>query len=294
MNPTRSVDRHDGVAAGALTVGAAVGVMAYLARPMMQGYVESVSSLVSVVSPMGSVAPGLLLALGVAFLVGLSMNFLPCNVPIMMTLLPATSRAESRRGFVRRTVLYALGAIAVLAALGFVLGWAGSAVRPLVLGYPSIGIYVAGVVLGGIGLLSIAWGLRECGVVSLPTISPPFMDALRRAVDQRSGPAEYLLLGAVYGGSGGGCPMPTYHLLLVWIVVAADALFGAILLSTYVLGRVLPVAVLGAVVRERPARAAAVFGGRYGSLRLVNGAILLAFGSLLVFFAGLRVLTGAG
>lgn len=86
--------------------------------------------------------------------------------------------------------------------------------------------------------------------------------------------------------------MPTYHLLLVWVVVAADALFGAALLGTYVLGRVLPVAVLGGVFRDRPTRVAELLRGRYGTLRAVNGVVLLSFGSLLVVFVGLRVLTG--
>lgn len=280
------------LALGSVAVGAATGVVAYLALPAFEGYVAGVMGGLGGVAPLEPAAPGLALSLSVAFLVGLSMNFLPCNVPIVMSLLPAASGAESRGAFLRRTALYGVGAVAVLGALGFVLGSLGAAARPYVLDYGAVGVYLAGVVIGGIGVLSALWGLREVGVLDLPAFPLPFMDALRGEVDRRSGASEYVLLGAVYGGTGGGCPMPTYQLLLVWVVVAADALFGTALLGTYVVGRVLPVAILGGLFRERPTEAVGLISGRYGRLRAVNGVALLAFGSLLVVFAGLRVLAG--
>lgn len=286
--------RHNRVAIGALIIGTVAGLVAFTSLPVFEEYVASVMGALSGVTPLEPRAPGLIVAMAVAFLVGLSMNFLPCNIPIVMTLLPATSGAESRGAFLRRTVLYGLGATAVLGSLGFALGLAGRTVKPLVLDFPQVGVYVSGAVIGGVGLLSVMWGLREIGAISLPTVSLPFMDTLRSEVDQQSGASEYVLLGAIYGGTGGGCPMPTYHLLLVWVVVAANALFGAILLGTYVMGRVLPVAVLGAVLHEQPTRAAELFGGRYGTLRQVNGVVLLMFGSLLIVFVGLRVLVGGG
>lgn len=280
------------VAATAVTVGAVGGLVAYASLPAYRGYTAVVMAAVSGLTPLAPPAPGLLIALAVAFLIGVSMNFLPCNVPIVMTLLPATAGAESNTAFLRRTALYGLGAVAVLATIGFALGWAGAAVKPHVVAYPSVGVYVAGAVVGAVGWISIGWGLRELGVISLPSGSLPFMDALRREADRRTGRSSYVVLGAVYGGTGGGCPMPTYHLLLLWVVAAANALFGAVLLGTYVLGRVLPVAVLGAAFRNRPTRAAEILGGRYERLRTANGVVLLAFGSLLVVFTGLRVLVG--
>lgn len=289
MTTTAAGDR---LAIGSVAVGAAAGLLAFLGLPAFKRYGAAVMGGLGGVTPVEPAAPGLALALAVAFAVGLSMNFLPCNLPIVMSLLPATTGAESRGAFLRRTALYGAGAIAVLGTLGFVLGALGDAVRPFVLDYPAVGVYVAGLVIGGVGLLSVGWGLREVGVISLPSHSLPFMDALRNEVDRHTGASEYVLLGAVYGGTSGGCPMPTYHLLLVWVVVAADALFGAVLLGTYVVGRVLPVAVLGGLFRDRPTQVARLLGGRYGTLRAVNGVVLLAFGSLLVVFAGLRVVAG--
>lgn len=283
---------HDRLAVGAIAGGAVAGFALYLALPLFEGYVTGVAGLLSDLTVLGPRNPGLTLSLAVAFLIGLSMNFLPCNLPIVMSLLPATTGAESRGDFLRRTALYAVGALAVLVTLGAVLGATGDAVKPLVFDYAEVGIYVAGVLIGGVGLLSILWGLREVGVVSLPSIPLPFSGVLRAEVDRQSGPAEYVLLGAVYGGTSGGCPMPTYQLLLVWAVVAADAFFGAVLLGTYVLGRVLPVAVLGAIFRNQPTRVVGLFGGRYETLRAVNGVVLLTFGSLLLVFAGVRAIAG--
>lgn len=268
--------------------------MAFAAISLFQGHVGSVMATLSGAIPAEPPAPAFWFSVGIAFLIGLSMNFLPCNIPIVMSLLPASSGAESRGAFVRRTLLYSTGAVAVLGTLGLILGWAGATVKPIVVDYPTFGVYVAGGLLGGIGLVSVGWGLRELDVVSFPTLTLPVLDAVRRWVDQRSGASEYVLLGAVYGGTGGGCAMPTYHVLLVWIVVAANPVYGAVLLGVYVLGRVLPVAVLGGLLREQPTRAADVFGGRYGALRRVNGVVLSAFGSLLVVFASLRVLMGGG
>lgn len=287
-----AINRPKRLAAGALGLGGLAGLGAFAFSPTFERYVAGVMGLISGVAPLDGPVPGLGLSVAVAFLVGLSMNFLPCNLPIVMSLLPATADATSRRSFANRTGLYGIGAVGVLAALGFVLGAAGGIVRPFVLGYPALGVYVAGVVIGVVGLLSILWGLREVGVVDLPSVSLPFMQPLRNAVDRQSGPSEFVLLGAVYGSTGGGCPMPTYHLLLVWVVVAGSPAYGAVLLGTYALGRLLPVAVLGAAFHNQPSHVARTLRGRYGALRAVNGIALLSLGSLLLVFVGLRALVG--
>lgn len=280
--------------AGAVTVGSLTGIVLFLALPFFQQYVNGVMELLGALRVIDQHAPGIVLAMGAAFLVGLSMNFLPCNLPIVMSLLPATTGADSRRAVLRRTGLYGLGAVGVLGTIGALLGALGATVKPMIVAYAGMGVYVAGSVIGFVGLLSVLWGLRELGLIGLPTVSVPVMNALRTEVDAHTGATEYVLLGAVYGGTGGGCPMPTYQLLLVWIVVAADAAFGALLLGTYVLGRVLPIAVLGVTVRDPPNRVAKWFRGRYETLRAVNGVVLLAGGSLLMVFVGLRMLSGGG
>lgn len=280
----------------AMAAGGVAGLLLYAMLPAFEGYVTWVVAVVDGLGALSPANPGLLVSLGVAALIGLSMNFLPCNLPVVMSLLPATSGEASRTAFVRKTGLYGLGAVLSLGTLGFVLGLLGESLVPLARAYPSVGPYVAGAVIGGVGLLSALWGLREFGVVTLPAVPVPVSvtGPLRQAVDGRDGPGEYVLLGAVYGGTGGGCPLPTYHLLLVWVVVAASPVYGAAVMGTYVLGRVLPVAVVGAVLREHPRRAADLFGRKYGTLRRVNGTVLVGGGCLLVVFTAARALAGVG
>lgn len=215
------------IAVGSILVGIAAGVLTFAAIPVFQRHVATVMAILSASVPLGPNAPGFWLSLAVAILVGVSMNFLPCNIPVVMSLLPASSGAESRGAFLRRTALYMSGAVIVLGALGFGLGWAGATVKPFVLDYPAVGVYVAGILFAGIGVVSVGWGLRELDLLSIPTVSIPLFDRVRIWVDQQSGASEYILLGAVYGGTGGGCAMPTYHLLLVWVVIAASPVFGA-------------------------------------------------------------------
>lgn len=275
------------LAAGA--VGGVVGLVTLALLPVFMRYVTGVLGIVGSTPGSPVSQPGLLLSLAAAALIGLSMNFLPCNLPIVMSLLPATTHAESRRTVLANTSLYGLGAVLVLGTLGVILGLLGDTLRPLVVAYSVNGVYVAGAVIGGVGLLSVVWGLRELDVLALPSSPLSLGDRLRAAVDTRDDAAGYVLLGAVYGGTGGGCPLPTYHLLLLWVVIAASPVYGAVLLSTYVLGRIVPIAVLGMLLREQ---AIDVFSNRYATLRRVNATVLIGGGTILIVFTVGRVLLG--
>ncbi|MFB6177571.1 MAG: cytochrome c biogenesis protein CcdA [Halobaculum sp.] len=268
-------------------VGAAAGLLAVSALPAFAGYVEHVLGVVGTAPGLDVRQPGVLFSLGAAALIGLSMNFLPCNLPIVMSLLPATTGADSRHGYLWRTTLYGVGAVLVLGTVGFALGALGGTLRPLVLAYPSAGAVLAVAVVGGVGALSVVWGVRELGLVTLPGLPVSVGRRLRETADTRDGALGYVLLGAVYGGTGGGCPLPTYHLLLLWVVLAGSPVYGAALLGTYVVGRIAPIVVVGAVLRGR---AIDVFGGRYDRLRTVNATVLIGGGSLLVVFTAGRLL----
>lgn len=269
------------------TAGGLAGLLMLSLLPVFMGYVKGVIGIIGATPGLAPQHPGVLLSLGAAALIGLSMNFLPCNLPIVMSLLPATTRTDSRHGFLARTSLYGLGAVLVLGTLGVILGLLGDTLRPLVVAYPASGVYVAVTVIGGVGMLSILWGLRELGLFGLAGLPVSIGSTLRANVDSRDDAAGYILLGAVYGGTGGGCPLPTYHLLLLWVVIAASPVYGAVLLSTYVLGRIAPIAVVGAVLRDQ---AIDVFSGKYDVLRTVNATVLIGGGSLLVVFTVGRAL----
>ena len=97
------------------------------------------------------------------------------------------------------------------------------------------------------------------------------------------------MLGATFGaGLGIACPMPTYYALLGWVVVAATAWYGALVLAAYGLGRMLVPVVLGLLIVAGASR-------RTVSQRLVaahervqwaSGVVMAALGIFLVTLFG--------
>ncbi|MFB6193330.1 MAG: sulfite exporter TauE/SafE family protein [Candidatus Nanohaloarchaea archaeon] len=277
-------------AAAAIVAGVTLGVALFLSIPSFAAFVQGVMAFLKGFATVQPQHPGFLLSLAAALLVGLSMNFLPCNLPIVMTLIPATAGGKNGGQILRINAAYAVGGVIVLATLGFLLGLFGSALKPFIQSYGSIGPFTAGIVLGGIGILTVLWGLQEFDLLSLPRFRLPFANALRKSAEEQEGLKQYVMLGAVYSGATGGCPMPTYQLLLLWVVVSANPVYGAVLLSVYVIGRILPVAIIGAGLNAGPEDVSSIFKGKYGALKTVNGVILLVLGSFLLTFMGLRIL----
>jgi cytochrome c-type biogenesis protein len=241
------------------------------------------------------VNPATAIALIAAFAVGLSMNFMPCNAPVVLTLLPSAHGAKSFSKWLEKVGLYMLGGIVVLGVLGFILGYAGESTLSLIYAYKSQGVVIASTIFISLGVITLLWGFREFGIIRLPRI--PFF-SVRAAVEERvredMGRKEQFLMGAVYAGAGAGCPMPTYHVLLIWAVVSGSPIFGAILLAVYVLGRMLPVVFFGAL-----AFLGKGFGGileglgrKYELVRLTNGMALVTLGSFLALYFGSRILLG--
>ncbi len=284
-----SHDNSVKVAAVSAVTGIAVGLIAFLNGASFASFVQLVVSFLETFATVGPQHPGFLVSLLAAFIVGLSMNVLPCNMPIVMTLIPATAGKPDRGAVLKTTGAYMVGGIAVLGLLGFVLGLFGSTLTPYVRAYGGFGLFTAGIVLGGIGVFSILVGLREFGLLSLPRISFPFTTALKQKAEQGEGVWKYIFIGAVYSGGSGGCPMPHYQLLLLWIVVSANPVYGAVLLSVYVVGRIVPVAVIGAGLQMRSEQVTEMLAEQYSGLKALNGLIFLVLGSFLVTFLGLRI-----
>ena len=231
--------------------------------------------------------PGSLVAIGAAFVIGASMIALPCGYPSVFIM---PSVLGSRRGLPQRTalsLLFVAGSALPLAALGLGLGFGGDAVLGL-LDEMSARMTLAVVLYSALGVVAISYALSELGLFSLPSLfgrvtgpSLPGEDKpYRRAV----------LLGSTFGaGLGIGCPMPTYYIILGWVVAAANPLYGAILLGVYGVGRVLPAVALGALIvagtdRRKVSRGMTSF--REKTSGFTNG-VLAAMGSyLIVLFGG--------
>ncbi|MCI0856409.1 MAG: hypothetical protein J4N98_06945 [Chloroflexi bacterium] len=231
--------------------------------------------------------PGSIVAIGAAFVIGASMIALPCGYPSVFIM---PSVLGSRRGLPQRTalsLLFVAGSALPLAALGLGLGFGGDAVLGL-LDEMSARMTLAVVLYSALGVVAISYALSELGLFSLPSLfgrvtgpSLPGEDKpYRRAV----------LLGSTFGaGLGIGCPMPTYYIILGWVVAAANPLYGAILLGVYGVGRVLPAVALGALIvagtdRRKVSRGMTSF--REKTSGFTNG-VLAAMGSyLIVLFGG--------
>jgi cytochrome c biogenesis protein CcdA len=196
----------------------------------------------------------------------------------------------SRKGLARRGALAGLFLMASalpLAAAGVGLGFAGSGVLDL-LSEKSAKMSFAVGLYSGLGILAVAYALTEAGVLRLPSLTARVAGPNLPGQDRPYRRA--LVLGGTFGGGLGiGCPMPTYYVLLGWVVATANPLYGAILLGAYGLGRVVPAVAIGALIitgtdRRKVSRGMTSFRERTNWLS--NG-VLAAMGSyLIVLFGG--------
>ncbi|MCH7511586.1 MAG: hypothetical protein IIB19_04375, partial [Chloroflexi bacterium] len=174
-----------------------------------------------------------------------------------------------------------------LAAVGLGLGFGGEAVLGL-LDEMSARMAFAVVLYTALGVVAIGYALSELGLFSLPSL---FGRVTGPSLPDQDKPYQRaLVLGSTFGaGLGIGCPMPQYYIILGWVVAAANPLFGAILLGSYGLGRVVPAVAIGALItagvdRRKVSRGMTSFRERTSGL--TNG-LLAAMGSyLIVLFGG--------
>ena len=97
------------------------------------------------------------------------------------------------------------------------------------------------------------------------------------------------MLGATFGGGLGiACPMPTYYALLGWVVVAATAWYGALVLAAYGLGRMLVPVVLGLLIVAGASRRTVSqrLVAAHERVQWVSGVVMAALGIFLVTLFG--------
>ncbi len=266
----------------ALAVGAGLALISWWAGILDTNVFGGVSS--EAVSAGG---PGAMVSIGAAFVIGAAMIVLPCGFPSVFVV---PSILGSRKGLAQRSVLsglFLLGSALPLVAVGVGLGFAGEAVLDALSEQSarmsfSVGLYSA------LGILAIVYALGELGLFNVPSllgrITGPDLS------DQEKPYRRALVLGGTFGGGLGiGCPMPTYYILLGWVVVAGDPLYGAILLGVYGVGRLVPAVALGALITAGTDRRKVSHGMtsfRESTSGLTNG-ILGGMGSyLIVLFGG--------
>ncbi len=215
------------------------------------------------------------------------MIVLPCGYPsvfVVPSILSSRKDLSRRAGLV---LLFLLGSALPLALVGVALSFAGAGVLDL-LGSDSSKLGLAAVLNSVLGVLAIAYGLGELGLLRLPSLTariagPELPDAARPY-------RRALVLGGTFGaGLGIGCPMPQYYVLLGWVAAAGSPLYGAVVLGVYGLGRVAPAAAIGALItagadRRTVSRAMTSFRERTSGF---TTAVLAAVGAyLMVLFGG--------
>jgi cytochrome c biogenesis protein CcdA len=171
--------------------------------------------------------------------------------------------------------------------LGLSLGFGGDAVLDL-LEPKSAKLTLAVVLYSTLGVVAIGYALTELGVFRFPSL----LGRVRGPAlpDDRRPYLRAVVLGGTFGaGLGIGCPMPQYYIILGWAVAAANPAYGAALLGSYGLGRVLPALGIGALIlagveRRHISRVLTAFRERTGG---ATNAVLMALGSyLIVLFGG--------
>jgi len=232
-------------------------------------------------------SPGAAVAIAAAFVIGATMIVLPCGFPAVFAM---PSVLTSRSGLPQRAtlVLLFLAASALpLAALGVGLGFAGDAVLGA-LDTTATRMGFAVVLYSLLGILALAYALSQLGILHLPSLTERFRGP--NMPDQEKPYGRALVLGSTMGaGMGMGCPMPTYYVLLGWVVAAANPLYGAIVLGVYGLGRVLPAVGIGALIvagMERRKVSHGMTAFREKTSGITNGFLAATGSYLIVLFGG--------
>lgn len=266
----------------ALAVGAALALISWQAGVLDTNVFGGVQD-----SAIAVGGPGALISLGAAFVIGAAMVVLPCGYPSVFV---TPSILSSRPGLAQRAALglmFLLGSAVPLAAVGVGLGFAGEGILDL-LSEKSARMSFAVGLYSALGILAVAYALGELGFVHLPSLTERITGP--DLPEQERPYRRALVLGATFGGGLGiGCPMPQYYVLLGWVVVAANPLYGAALLGVYGLGRLVPAVAIGALItagidRRAVSRGMTTFRERTSA---VSNGVLAAIGSyLIVLFGG--------
>jgi cytochrome c-type biogenesis protein len=216
------------------------------------------------------------IGIGAAFLAGLVSFLSPCVLPMVpgyvsfLTGAPSTGAAPDRRraSLVGASLLFVAGFTAVFVALGStasVAGMALGAYRPLL--------------SRAAGLLIIAFGVVMLGVVRLPGLYREVRFDLSRARGHGwwTAPA----LGAAFAFGWTPCVGPVLGSILLLAGSGASLGTGALLLVSYSLGLGVPFVVF-ALFLARLTPLLHWLERHAGAVSKVGGAVLVAFGALLL------------
>jgi cytochrome c-type biogenesis protein len=205
-----------------------------------------------------------------AFAAGLVSFVTPCVLPLVPGYLSAVSGTEVGVGgkrVVAASVPFITGFTLVFVALGAAAGAAG-------------GLFEDQRLLRMVaGLIVVVFGFAFMGLLPLPWLdrlaAPELVEGARRR-------GSRALLGGAFGVCAAPCIGPVLASILALASEGSTAAQGSLLLLVYSAGLALPFVLVG-VGFDRAMGASRWLRDRYGVLRAVSGALLVALGLLLFF-----------
>jgi cytochrome c-type biogenesis protein len=205
-----------------------------------------------------------------AFAAGLVSFVTPCVLPLVPGYLSAVSGTEVGVGgkrVVAASVPFIAGFTLVFVALGAAAGAAG-------------GLFADQRLLRMVaGLIVVVFGFAFSGLLPFPWLDRMAAPELVEGARRRGSSA---LLGGAFGVCAAPCIGPVLASILALAGEGSTAAQGSLLLLVYSAGLALPFVLVG-VGFDRAMGASRWLRNRYGVLRAVSGALLVALGLLLFF-----------
>jgi cytochrome c-type biogenesis protein len=205
-----------------------------------------------------------------AFAAGLVSFVTPCVLPLVPGYLSAVSGTEVGVGgkrVVAASVPFIAGFTLVFVALGAAAGAAG-------------GLFADQRLLRMVaGLIVVVFGFAFIGLLPFPWLDRMAAPELVEGARRRGSSA---LLGGAFGVCAAPCIGPVLASILALAGEGSTAAQGSLLLLVYSAGLALPFVLVG-VGFDRAMGASRWLRNRYGVLRAVSGALLVALGLLLFF-----------
>ncbi len=234
----------------------------------------------------GQSGPAVVTAMVIALGIGASMVVLPCGFPAVFAVPTILEGETNTAGRLRALTAFTIGGVLPLAIVGALLGVAGDGLWALLSDGHSRKVFAA-VTYSLLGAGAIVYALSDFGLLH---VRAAFERVTGPSLPAQDAPARRsFVLGATFGGGLGiACPMPTYYALLGWVVVAATAWYGALVLTAYGLGRMLVPVVLGLLIVAGASRRTVSrrLVAAHERVQWVSGVVMAGLGIFLVTLFG--------
>jgi cytochrome c-type biogenesis protein len=208
-------------------------------------------------------APGPL-TLGLVFVAGLLTSLGPCSLSLLPVTLAYLAGFDGAQRPWARSFSFAAGILLALVMLGL-----ASAMLGRIYGQ------VPDLVPLLVAVLSMVMGLSLLGVIRLQLPAGPDPERWRRLVPA---PLAPLAAGVAFGLAATPCTTPVLAVLLGWMAEAGHPLIGAVLLSAFGVGQLVPLLLAGTAAASLPRLLSFRAAGQW--VPPISGVLLLASGGL--------------